>query len=105
MEKIKNKTCSEINCPELTCHKPLSAKDLKVLCSFRVMPTIQELLSDAEYTEYEKTSLDEVVSNDSNFVKCPNPKCNNVMEKLKNIGTKPSVPKPAAAAVAMETVL
>ena len=69
------------------------------------MPTIQELLSDAEYTEYEKTSLDEVVSNDSNFVKCPNPKCNNVMEKLKNIGTKPSVPKPAAAAVAMETVL
>lgn len=81
MKLVNQSKCSSIKCWDMNCSKPLTQFDFK------------ELLTPKEFELYEKNSLAEVFSNNSQYVKCPKPECTNIIERLHTSHKNPASPK------------
>eukprot|EP01117_Protostelium_nocturnum_P011289 TRINITY_DN4098_c1_g1_i4.p1 TRINITY_DN4098_c1_g1~~TRINITY_DN4098_c1_g1_i4.p1 ORF type:complete len:652 (-),score=236.82 TRINITY_DN4098_c1_g1_i4:52-2007(-) len=78
LSKIDELKCSEIRCLNGKCCVSIDLRDIK------------ELLSQEEREAFEAASTDEMIeSNPHMFVRCPNPDCVYVMEKLRNTDMSP----------------
>lgn len=70
MTLVRQKRCSDVKCFHPECTKPISVVDLK------------QLLEKEEFEEYNTNALTELITTDHNLVKCSNPQCNTVIERM-----------------------
>lgn len=73
MNHIANQTV-DIVCVDEACNKIFDGGDI----------TAQ--LTDTEKQTYYDLTLKHVVKNEDNFITCPNEECNNIIERVENLG-------------------
>lgn len=77
MQKVEAMKCSEITCH--VCSVPLSQLELKLL------------LSEDELERYLRASVEEVLlANKDRYLKCPNSRCKNIIEKVEDPAVTPN---------------
>jgi E3 ubiquitin-protein ligase MYCBP2 len=74
LSEWKEKKNSNIICSVNDCGKALFHFELR------------QLLSDEEWESYEAFSVSELIENNKSFLKCPNPECDEIIEKLPYTG-------------------
>eukprot|EP01117_Protostelium_nocturnum_P001993 TRINITY_DN12646_c0_g1_i1.p1 TRINITY_DN12646_c0_g1~~TRINITY_DN12646_c0_g1_i1.p1 ORF type:complete len:711 (+),score=248.84 TRINITY_DN12646_c0_g1_i1:261-2135(+) len=72
--KMEALECSKLVCLDQDCKKGIVITDVK------------ELLNPEEFKAFEAASTDETIEADPNMLRCPNPKCTFVMERVKSNG-------------------
>lgn len=70
MALVREKKCSALQCFNPECSRPITVVDLKLL------------LKPDEFEEYNTNALAELITTNQDLVKCPNPKCNAVIERM-----------------------